>query len=303
MISRLIRISILAILAIGLAGSAAAGSAVSAMGEGQPRALERPVVFVITADVSWVEPPSRLGLAGGWTVELAEPSLDLNDLAVMIASGNAQQVRVIGERTPGRRDKLVRRAEFVIPTMHHITAPGRHGRKTAPTDVQLATVPIRHRSSALKDGDTFEGYLSSFIPDGLTLDVNATTEYDVIVNGETEFDGFAALTDLTIGDFLEVRGQVNGSTIIAERIRLRDDGGESTLEGAITGFTSSGFELDVGSTIYEVVITSETLFQNFGSLSDLQIGDDVKAKGDLQETTLTATEVELISGGGKRDGR
>ena len=29
----------------------------------------------------------------------------------------------------------------------------------------------------------------------------------------------------------------------------------------------------------EVVVTSETLFQNFGSLSDLEIGDDVKAKG------------------------
>ena len=82
--------------------------------------------------------------------------------------------------------------------------------------------PIRHRSSALKDDDTIEGILSSFTPDGLRLYVNATTEYDVIVNGDTEFDGFTALTDLAIGDFLEVRGQVDGSTIIAEKIKLLD---------------------------------------------------------------------------------
>ncbi len=108
--------------------------------------------------------------------------------------------------------------------------------QTAATNAQTLMAPIRHRSTALKSDETFEGYLSSFIPDGLILYVNATTEYDVIVDGGTEFDGFTVLTDLTIGDFLEVRGQVNGSTIIAERIRLRDDGGETTLEGAITKF-------------------------------------------------------------------
>ena len=189
MISGWIRTSILAILAIGLAGTAAAGSPDPATGESRIRVLERPVVFVITADVSWVEPPNRLGLAGGWTVELAEPSAELDDLAVMIANGEVRPLRVIGQRAPDRGNKLITRAEVAILTGNAIAATGRHGRQTASTDAPPAGAPFRHRSSTLKDGDTIEGYLSSFIPDGLRLYVNATTEYDVIVNGDTEFDG------------------------------------------------------------------------------------------------------------------
>ena len=138
MISRLIRTSVLALLAIGLAGPAAAGSAVASTGDNQLRVLERQVAFVVTADVTWVEPPTRLGIAGGWTVELAEPSLDLSDLAVNIANGVPQQVLVIGQRTPGRGDKLVHSGELVLLTGHEATTPGRHGRQTAATECCFA---------------------------------------------------------------------------------------------------------------------------------------------------------------------
>jgi len=297
MISRVRRTAILTLFVIALAWSALAGSDIRPTGQDRLTVTDRPVAFVLTAGVKWIEPPYRLGLEGGWTIELAEPSNELQALAVEVAGGVFPRVRVIGQRIPGRGDRLVHANGLEVLTEPVETPHARDHRQTTTTYEQAAMVQERHRSATTKGDTTLEGNLIAFTPDGLTLDVESTV-YQVMVTPDTEFQDFTVLSDLSVGDLLEVRGELDGSTIVASRIRLRDDGAETTLEGAITSFTSSGFHLENNSTIFEIVVTAGTQLQNFGSLSDLVVGDEVKVRGDLQGTVLTATEVELTSGSG-----
>jgi len=301
MISRVRRAAIPTLLVVALAGSAFAGSERTRSDQEIGNTTGRPVAVVLTAELTWVDPPYRLGLAGGWTVEFANPSDELQALAVTVAGGASPRVRVIGQRIPGRGDRLLLGNGLEVLIEPEDSLQTRNHQQTAATSARAAIVQARHRTTTIKGDTTLEGTLAAFTPDGLTLDVDSTM-IQVIVTPDTEFQDFNELSDLALGNVLEVRGELEGSTIVADRIRLRTDGGETTLEGGITSFTASGFHLNVDSESFEVVVTAATQFQNFTSLSDLEIGDWIKARGDLQGTVLTTTEVELVSGGSGGDG-
>jgi hypothetical protein len=121
--------------------------------------------------------------------------------------------------------------------------------------------------------------------------------YEVVVTDETELDGFNDLSELEIGDEVEARGLLQGTTLIASRVKLRSSGEEARLRGVIVAFTADGFELESDGTVFQVVVTPETELHNFSSLAELAVGDEIEARGSLSGLVLTATRLELLEGG------
>jgi len=90
--------------------------------------------------------------------------------------------------------------------------------------------------------------------------------------------------------------------------RLFTSAEDTRLEGAVASLASDGFALrtDNGNE-YWVVVGADTELRGIGTLAELNAGDRVSARGDLDGTVLTATRIELIedsggSGGGRDDG-
>jgi len=92
-----------AVLALALAATALQAGAAAVRGEPRNRTGRAEVTVVVVGAVSWVEPPRRLGLEGGWTVELADAAPWLDELASQVAQGDHPRVKVVGTRTLAAR--------------------------------------------------------------------------------------------------------------------------------------------------------------------------------------------------------
>ncbi|NOZ95726.1 MAG: hypothetical protein GXP47_13460, partial [Acidobacteria bacterium] len=107
---------------------------------------------------------------------------------------------------------------------------------------------------------------------------------------------------LAVGDTVKVEGSLDTGTITATKIELMDhnDGGGDmdTIGGQITAIAADGLSIQNGMGSFQVVITVDTVFENFASLDDLAIGDTVKVEGSLDTGTITATKIELENHGG-----
>ncbi len=74
---------------------------------------------------------------------------------------------------------------------------------------------------------------------------------------------------------------------------------ETSLEGVVTAVAEDGFSLRIQEAEdYQVLVTEGTVFKNVESLAALSVGDSVTARGQLEATVMTATEVELHEGDG-----
>jgi|GEM_PF-2409054 len=282
------------VLALALAATALHADAAAVRGEPRSRTGRAEVTVVVVGTVSWVEPPQRLGLEGGWTVELADATPWLDELASQVAQGDHPRVKVVGRRTPGSADRLVRAGgvEVVVDASLAGSAAGSPGwRRAEAAGGRGAVVP-----EIEDDETTLRGFILGFTTDGFEM-VAEGSVYEVVVTDQTELEGFGDLSELEVGNEVEVRGLLQGATIIASRVKLRSSGEETRLRGAIVAFMPDGLEMDSGGTVFEVVVTGQTELHNFGSLDELAIGDEIEARGTLAGLVLTATRLELLEGG------
>jgi hypothetical protein len=288
------RTRLAAVLALAMAATALRADAAAARDERRSRAPAAVVPVVVVGTVSWVEPPRHLGLEGGWTVELADPTPWLDELAARVAAGETPRLKVVGTRQPGGAGRLVRAGgvEVVLDAPVDAGAAGTPGsRRAANSRGRGAVVP-----EVEDDETTVRGFILSFTSDGFEM-VAEGSVYGVVVTDQTELDGFGDLSELEVGNQVEVRGLLVGATITASRVVLRSGGEETRLRGEIVAFTAAGLTMDVGGTLFEVIVTPETEFHDFSSLAELAVGDEIEARGALNGVVLTATRIDLLEGG------
>jgi subtilisin family serine protease len=90
-----------------------------------------------------------------------------------------------------------------------------------------------------------------------------------------------------------------GSAAAAGNLRSLVLESETSLEGVVTAVAEDGFSLrNQDAEVYQVLVTEGTVFKNVESLAALYVGDSVTARGQLDATVMTATEVELHVGDG-----
>jgi len=171
------------------------------------------------------------------------------------------------------------------------------------TTVIAATIELKTHSD---EEITFAGQITEFTADGFILQTGMGT-VQVVVTSETVFENFSSLDELAIGDIVQVEGSVDGTTVIAATIELKihnDDGDMESFGGLITALAADGFTLQTGMGTVQVVVTSETVFENFSSLDELAIGDTVHVEGSIDGTTVIAATIELVdhNDGGDDDG-
>ncbi len=130
------------------------------------------------------------------------------------------------------------------------------------------------------DGDEIEvkGFVDSVAGDGNSLTVNNAV---FLVNASTRFDdGLAANSDL-VGDFVEVKADIDGTgDFVARRVEREDDFSEDDRSGEfeIEGILQS---VDLVSDPDVIVINGVTLSVNDASSLAANIGQRVEVKGSF----------------------
>jgi len=162
-------------------------------------------------------------------------------------------------------------------------------------------------SIELKDhrgnNDSFGGIITAMATDGFTLQGGMGT-FQVLVTADTIFENFSSLDDLAVGDTVHVEGTLDAGVITAYSIELKDHrGNNDSFGGIITAMATDGFTLQGGMGTFQVLVTADTIFENFSSLDDLAVGDTVHVEGTLDAGVITAYSIELKDHGGGGGGR
>ena len=123
------------------------------------------------------------------------------------------------------------------------------------------------------------------------------------VNSSTEFDDQSAqevqnfdLSDVSVGDYVEIRGYDGGSGIVATRLERDEDPGEVSVRGFVDAVNDPEFTI-LGITIQtnvdtefdgadEIPIDAEDFF-------DQALGSLVEVEGENQGGIIIADEVEF----------
>lgn len=161
-------------------------------------------------------------------------------------------------------------------------------------------------------GDTWTGTLTAMsgttLPATLLLQVD-TTDYTVNVTSDTviirKFNGTSSLTELAIGDTLDVRGGLTGTTIDATRIKdltIQRKGG--SFWGSIKSIDSTAKSFVLDPTFPKKTLPDQTItttdatkiFQGnrLGEFSDLAVGMRVKVIGLWRKSTNTVAADRLL---------
>ncbi len=155
-------------------------------------------------------------------------------------------------------------------------------------------------------GSTFDGTVVEVLADGFRMDTEGMGRLRVVVTASTELEGFGSLSELAVGDRVEVEGTLSGGVVTAAKVELLSmgsGGGEFSSDGTVVEVLADGFRMDTeGMGRLRVVVTASTELEGFGSLSELAVGDGVHVDGTLSGGVVTATKVERTSGGGGDDG-
>ena len=125
---------------------------------------------------------------------------------------------------------------------------------------------------------------------------------EVLVDAQTEFDDQSdqdvqnfSLSDVSVGDYVEIRGFDDMGTIRATRLERDEDEGEVELRGVVDAVNDPEFTI-LGVTIQT---NSNTDFEDddmsilAGEFFNQALGRLVEAKGQLQGAVIVADEVEL----------
>ena len=131
----------LAILALILTATATSADA----GEAARVAADKSISVVVTGRVNWVEPPLRLGLEGGWTVELPDAASWVEQVSELVAVGEAPLLKGVGTRIAGNEQRLIHAGGVAVlsersPSSQATAAGIRHsGHRTVSGRRQLDT--------------------------------------------------------------------------------------------------------------------------------------------------------------------
>ena len=166
-----------------------------------------------------------------------------------------------------------------------------------------ARVDSEHHSSPGKDKKEFQGRISSIdataksfqIP-GLTVKTTAST---VIRHGNRTMQ----FSDLKVGDHVEARGTMDGTTLTATEIKVENDNddddkdedkNEAEVEGVVSGSTGTCPAVTFMVGTRKVTTNSATSFRD-GTCADATAnGATVEVKGTKQtDGSILATRVEL----------
>lgn len=163
---------------------------------------------------------------------------------------------------------------------------GKHGEKA----------PGIHGEITAIDGTTF----TVKAVNGTTYTVDAS---DAEVRKFTEGEGLdeATLSDLTVGDTIGVRGDIDGDTVVASDIMS----GDRPMMGEHRGHRGQGAMGEVtaifGTTLTVKTLRGDTVTVNAGdatitrmvegSLSDVKVGDQIGVHGTRDGDTVTAEHI------------
>lgn len=154
--------------------------------------------------------------------------------------------------------------------------------------------------------ETITGALTAINGTSLTVTTSSTspTVYSVDASNVKKVDRrFGAQTDLTalqVGDTLQIRGVVNGSSVIASTVRdMSLQARYGTFVGSVTSISGSSFALqskDRGS--QTINTTSTTIFKQgsqTATISNLAVGQTVTVSGvwDRTNSNVTANRVTI----------
>ena len=117
---------------------------------------------------------------------------------------------------------------------------------------------------------------------------------EVAVTDETELKGFDSLDELQVGYEVGLEGCFDGEVLVAAWVCLFENNDCAELHGTVAERMDLGFVLQVGDDFVEVAVTDETVFKNFDSLADLDVGDAVALEGCFEGDVLVAAWVRLL---------
>ena len=148
-----------------------------------------------------------------------------------------------------------------------------------------------------KDLDEIKGTVTAVGTDSITVDTGTGDPVVINVNGDTlvRVNGqTASLTDVKVGDKVEVTTTSDGTTLTAVRINVENDDERFTeVEGSITNVAGSVVTVQTKKGPVDVSITSSTTFRG-GSVSDLATGVNVEITAKRNsDGSLEALNVEI----------
>ena len=173
-----------------------------------------------------------------------------------------------------------------------------------------AHVDSEHHSAPANSNREFQGRITSIdssaksfqIP-GLTVKTTATT---IIRHGNKTVQ----FSDLKVGDHVEARGTMDGTTLTATEIKVehegeddddddadddRGDAGQTEVSGIVSGSTGTcpAVTFTVGSST-KVAVTKDTVYEDTTCAAATKNGAKVEVKGTkASDGTITATRVEI----------
>jgi hypothetical protein len=119
----------------------------------------------------------------------------------------------------------------------------------------------------------------------------------VMVTPDTIFKKFSDLSELMVGDVVEVSGWWEDTDFIARKITLEERADEpEKVEFVGTVAEEPGVDslvVDTDGELMTVLVTGETDFKNFGDLSELSVGDRVQVLGWMDGADLVADKIWL----------
>ena len=130
---------------------------------------------------------------------------------------------------------------------------------------------------------------------GLSIFVNELTEIEMKdANGNDVAGSFA---DLTVGKFVEVKAKLDGSSLVAVKIEIKNESqkeDEDEFEGTIDQKNDATSTIVVENSLIYVTDETEIEVNDVkGFFTDLAVGQTVEVKTTLSDSKLTAKKIEV----------
>ena len=147
------------------------------------------------------------------------------------------------------------------------------------------------------DLDEIKGVVTAVGTDSITVDTGTGDPVVITVNGDTivRVNGqTASLSDVKVGDKVEVDATSDGTTFTAVRINVENDDERFTeVKGSVTTLTGSVLTVQTKNGPVDVSLTSSTTFRG-GSVADLTPGTEVEITAKRNsDDSLEALNVEI----------
>ncbi len=129
---------------------------------------------------------------------------------------------------------------------------------------------------------------------GIVIGVNASTRYED--KSSTNLEVFS-LADVSVGDYVEIRGFLAGADVVATRLERDDDRGDVALRGVVDSIADPAFTILGATVLTDAAATDfkDTDGTSIGSAAFFAqaMGQLVEAVGTLSGSSIVAAEVKF----------